>query len=81
MSPVDLPQGIYKLMFTDIQTRCTIASSCESLSFKAVPVSQVVPLVDLSVGQRLRLVRIDGGQRLPFLGDNTFVERIPPVIK
>jgi NAD(P)-dependent dehydrogenase (short-subunit alcohol dehydrogenase family) len=24
---------------------------------------------------------IDGGQRLPFLGDNTFVERVPPVIK
>ena len=26
--------------------------------------SQVIPLVNLNVGQRMRLVRIDGGQRL-----------------
>ena len=26
--------------------------------------SQAVPLVDLAVGQRLRLVRVEGGQRL-----------------
>ena len=26
--------------------------------------SQVVPVVELAVGQRMRLVRIDGGQRL-----------------
>jgi ferrous iron transport protein A len=31
---------------------------------KVTPVSHEVPLVDLAVGQRLRLVRVDGGQRL-----------------
>ena len=50
-------------MFTNIWRRYILCYR-EWFSLKGFAVSRVVPVSELMIGQRLRLVRVDGGHRL-----------------